>query len=68
MDLTELSAIARFRIGDRVRLVAGLTWVVIGRYYRRRSREIVYDIQDPRTLYITGKAEDLLRPEPEEVY
>ena len=61
MDLTSLTAIARFGIGDRVRLQAGNTWVVIGRFYRRSTREIVYDIQDPFTKYVTRRAEGRLK-------
>jgi len=58
--------IARFRIGDRVRLEAGDTWVIIGRYYRRSAREIVYEIQDPFTKYSVRRAERFLRPEPQQ--
>ena len=58
MDRTALASRARFAIGDRVRLQAGITWTVIGRYYRRRTRQIVYDLKDPRTGYVTRQPEE----------
>lgn len=61
MDLTGKAAIARFAIGDKVRLEHGGTWVVVGRFYRRSTQQIVYEIQDPFSKYITRRAEVLLR-------
>ncbi|MBK6626658.1 MAG: hypothetical protein IPJ87_15490 [Flavobacteriales bacterium] len=62
MDLTALVSRARFQVGDRVRLQAGEVWVVTGRYWRRRTREIVYDITVHRLTYTTRVAEHRLYP------
>lgn len=61
MDLTGISARARFQVGDRVRLQAGDTFTVTGRYYRRSTREIVYDIHVARINFTTRVAEHRLR-------
>ena len=65
MDLTTISARARFRVGDRVRMQAGDTWVITGRYWRRSTREIVYDLHVARINYTVRKPEHLLRTAPE---
>lgn len=61
MDLTELSSRARFQVGDRVRLEAGDTWVVTGRYWRKSTREIVYDITVHRLHFTARRPEWMLR-------
>ncbi|MBL7983193.1 MAG: hypothetical protein JNL52_15435 [Flavobacteriales bacterium] len=61
MDLTRISARARFQLGDRVRLQAGDTWTVTGRYYRKSTREIVYDIRATSIGYTHRVPEHRLR-------
>lgn len=51
---------AKFAIGDRVRLQAGVIWTIVGRYWRPRTREVVYDLKAPNLDYVTRKPEHLL--------
>jgi hypothetical protein len=51
-------------MGVQVRLRVEHVWVVVGRYWRQRTRVVVYNIQDPRTGYITRKANRELRAIP----
>jgi len=53
---------ARFAVGDRVRLQAGVTWTIIGRFWRARTREVVYDLKAPDLDYVTRQPEHRLFP------
>ncbi len=53
---------ARYAIGDRVRLQAGVTWTIVGRYWRPSTREVVYDLKAPNLDYVTRQPEHRLHP------
>ena len=64
---------ARYAIGDRVRLQAGVTWTIVGRFWRpapsrrlrrseARTREVVYDLKAPNLDYVTRQPEHRLHP------
>jgi hypothetical protein len=53
---------AKCAVGDKVRLQAGVTWTIVGRFWRARTREVVYDLKASNLDYVTRQPEHRLFP------